>query len=264
LLADNVGRSRTDNEPEHLCLQAATVKYGIADRRCDLPFEWNLLGKASWTGNLAELSISDLPVGADTITATYAGDATHGAANTAAIIINVVAPAPAFTLTGTPGTIDVLRGSSTPIILTLQANAGFSGPVTFACGNLPAGTTCTFSPAILTLTAGSTATTTATINTSGGASLNKLDPLGVNTELAFAGLFALMLPLGRHRRKLFVLSLLVLSLGTLGATTGCGGSSHPGTSTPTGIALVTITATGTSGNAQVVESALAIINVTRK
>ncbi|MFC6647142.1 FG-GAP-like repeat-containing protein [Granulicella cerasi] len=220
------------------------------------------IGTGSWSSNVATLSTSDLPVGANKITATYAGDATHASASAAPLTINITAPAPAFTLTGTPQTVNIAQGSSAPISLSLQANAGFSGSVTFACSNLPVGASCSFSTDTVTLAAAGTASATATIGTTGSASLENLGPLGQRPGIVLAGLLALMLPLGRRRRKFSMLAILLLSLSTLGTIAGCSDSSHSGT--PAGTFLVTITATGTSGTTQVVNSVLTSVNVTRK
>ncbi|ADW71113.1 FG-GAP-like repeat-containing protein [Granulicella tundricola] len=220
------------------------------------------IGTASWNSNVALLSTSSLPLGANKITATFPGDGTHAAASAAPITVTITAPPAAFSLTGAVQSVSVTQGSSASVALTLQANAGFAGPVTFACTNLPAGATCTFDSQTLTLAAGASAATKVTIATTGSASLQTLGPLSIGTGVSLAGLFALLLPTGRSRKKLYSLMMLLVTLAGAASLSGCGGSGNSGT--PTGTALVTITATGVSGTTQVVNSILVAVTVANR
>jgi len=74
----------------------------------------------------------------------------------------LAAASSSFTLTASALTpASVLQGSSATSTVTLTVQNTFTGTVTFSCSNLPAGTTCNFSPATLT----GNGTTTLTIAT---------------------------------------------------------------------------------------------------
>lgn len=70
-----------------------------------------------------------------------------------------------FTISASPSAPGVSAGSSTTVTLTLGSLNGYAGVVTLSCSGLPTQTTCTFSPAQVTI-AGTAATATVTLQTS--------------------------------------------------------------------------------------------------
>ena len=95
-----------------------------------------------------------LPVGTDTLTASYTPDSisstTYSSATQAASV--TVAAVPSFTLSASPTSMSVVQGNSATATITVTDAGGFSGTVAFAASGLPSGVTASFA-------AGSTAGT---------------------------------------------------------------------------------------------------------
>ena len=66
----------------------------------------------------------------------------------------------------TPSSATIAVGSSADFTVNVSSSGGFAGPVTLACGGLPAGLTCAFHPAQVTVTANATASSKLTVNVS--------------------------------------------------------------------------------------------------
>jgi hypothetical protein len=88
------------------------------------------LGKTTLSGGVATLTTTSLPLGADSITAVYAGDTSFGGSTSPAFLVYVVS-ASATGLTVSPGT--GATGSVFTLSATVQSNGGAvtSGAVTF-------------------------------------------------------------------------------------------------------------------------------------
>ena len=96
----------------------------------------------------------------DPITVRYGGDSNFPAASAPAFITM-----PDFLLSPQGG-VQVTAGQSQNIILSISSINGLSGTVgNFACSGLPAETTCSFSPAQVTLSSTGSVTTTLTVTT---------------------------------------------------------------------------------------------------
>jgi hypothetical protein len=163
--------------------------------------------------------------------------------------------APNFTVgTKTPSQT-VASGASATYTLNLAGTNGYTGTITFSCGNLPTGAACTFSPASVTAKDGEAITTTVTVSTTGSSSANMLSPSRPGTRptillasLSGMGLFGLMLGGGRKRNIRIASAMMVLFL--LCMLVGCSGTSSGGKggATPAGSYVVTVNSTG-SGTA---------------
>ena len=96
-----------------------------------------------------------LPVGTDTITATYSGDANYVGSATSGTIPVVSNPLVIVTPSGASITVNSDTGSSSTITLTPASYGGFNGIVGYQCdaGTLPANATCVFSPGQVSVTA---------------------------------------------------------------------------------------------------------------
>jgi len=101
-----------------------------------------------------------LPVGTDTITATYSGDANYVGSATSGTV--TVVSSPNVTLTSNNPTITSSASSNTTITFTSTSYGGWSGLIGFSClaSSLPANARCVFSPGQITVLP-STLTTTA-------------------------------------------------------------------------------------------------------
>lgn len=207
---------------------------------------------------LVYASLWELLPGGTTVTGTTgvsAGDVstvyfTAGLANEAhgllAGITNSVTAGstPTFGFSVGAGTMSVTAGSAATIPLALAPTNGFSGTVTLACSGLPAGATCVFSPATVSVSSTAATTATVTINTT-RATTAALHGSGATLAAVLGLPFVSLLVL--RRRKLGVLRILPVLVLTLAAATfvaGCAdGGSTPATPTPAGTSTVTITAT---------------------
>ncbi|MGC2329378.1 MAG: VCBS repeat-containing protein [Candidatus Sulfotelmatobacter sp.] len=177
--------------------------------------------------------------------------------------------APNYTFgTATPS-VTVTAGSAASYTLDLAGLNGYNGTITFACGELPTGATCTFNPVSVVALGGLPLTTTLSIATTARSSAEMLRPArpgaklypGAGSPMLLAGLSGMGLlglllagsgPKGRRRRAAIVLGAVVLL--TLGTLVGCDNDDRtrtitivtpPPTGTPAGSYTVTVTSTGT-------------------
>jgi hypothetical protein len=74
----------------------------------------------------------------------------------------LLAPSPSFTLSASPTTRTVVRGSGTSYTISVAPTGGFSDPVTLSVSGLPSGATGSFSPAQTTTTSQLSVTTSRT------------------------------------------------------------------------------------------------------
>lgn len=176
--------------------------------------------------------------------------------------LTVTSPA-SYIITTTPASLTIPRGSTRQLTVTVTQVNNYSGSVTLGCSGLPAGITCSFSPAIITIPPPPTngqqtgpiqGTLTITANGS-TASAAPLDVLGKGTQLAAgfffipAGLGGLVLLAGRRRflknlRARSGLALAVL-LCILGALAACGGGGSNANKAAPGTTVIQVTGAGT-------------------
>jgi hypothetical protein len=160
----------------------------------------------------------------------------------AAYTINVP---PDFSIAAAPASMTVAAGGSGTASISMSAQGGFASAVTFSCSSgLPAGASCSFSPA--SVTPPGTASTTVTVTTSATtASLHpKSRPMLPDSALAIA-----LCCLGwKKRRRLQMLVLLAVSVAGLSLLSGCGGGSSGGAPSGPQPVTSTLTVTATSGS----------------
>lgn len=151
-----------------------------------------------------------------------------------------VTPA-SFSIALAQGTLSATAGQSVTTTLTVTPQGGFNSAVTFSCSGLPAGATCSFSPATVTPSGSSTATTQLMVTTSSTSAAlgHELSPVLPGTALACAlcGFLGF-----KKRRRLQMMLLVVASLAGLGMATGCGVSIAAPPVSPTS-SVVTVNAT---------------------
>jgi Bacterial Ig-like domain (group 3)/FG-GAP-like repeat len=218
-----------------------------------------LLATSQVKGGSATFSANGLAVGAHSITATYTGDANFNLNTSAAATVTVSTLAPAFTLSGSPSTLTLKQGANGTVILTLAANAAFSGPVTLSCSGAPTNGTCSFDATTVNLTAGGAATATLIVGTTGTVSAAHIPASPwerTGGMVAMAGLAAFFWSRRRRLHYLSALGMALLAITVFGVS-GCGGSSSK-TTTPTtptapvvstGSYTITVTATATGAAA---------------
>jgi hypothetical protein len=221
-----------------------------------------------------DIAAGTLSSGANTLTASYAGDANYATSSGTATIMVVD-----VTLT-IPAPTPVSPGGTATAIATLNAGSHYSGTMNLLCSlaasptgavNLP---TCSLNPGSAILAAGGNASTTLTINTTAASSSALALPLRQNLWGLSGGgaLLAVVLifwvPSGRRR---LITMLILLSVAAAGCAIGCGGDGGgggggrqtTGSSTPaTTAGNYTFTVTGTdSVNAKITASANVTITV---
>jgi hypothetical protein len=194
-----------------------------------------LLGSAAPDNGVATFTADALPVGVDTVTATFAGDANHNQSS-ASITITVAPVAPSFSLSSTTPTLSLTQGASGSVVVTAVADSTFNGVIQLTCAGAPAEVSCTPSPASLTLIPGQSSVASVLIVTTPPNNTNQATnrrslagPLG---GITLAGFVFLLWP-GRRRlsRYLSIVAFVALALTSLGALSGCGqsGDKYPGT-----------------------------------
>lgn len=211
------------------------------------------LGSATLDSNgNSTFATSALAAGTHQITAKYEGDSIFAGGASAPLAQTVNEN---FTVSANPNALTITHGLSGTSTLTITPAGGAdSVPISFSCAGLPAGSTCTFSPA--TVTPGSKlATTTLTIQTAGSAlSAPPLDgpslPPGLMVLLALAAALGIATTLLHRRGPRWSWASATCLLAVLGFTalmTACGGGSAPvANPAPTGNFTVTVHATAGS------------------
>jgi len=195
--------------------------------------------------------------GVQNLTAYYSGDANYAGSTSNTLQFSIT---PLFTLSANPALVTVSSpGGSGSTTITVAAQNGFKGAVSFTCSGLPAESTCSFSPGSVTGSGSTTLTVTTTAPQTSRIQLPGLPP-GLLWTGAVIVLFAGLPPIlgkGRRgdRRRRFAIATTVAALmllcvscggGSGGASNGGGGGGgNPGT--PTGSFSVTVT--GVSGAA---------------
>ncbi len=207
-------------------------------------------GSASFT-----LAAGTLPSGANTLTATYSGDATYASGSGTATV--TVAPV----VIAVPAPTPVNPGSSATATATLTAGSAYSGTMTLTCSlsasptgaqSLP---TCSLNPTSVTIASGGTGTTTLTVNTTAASTTALLRPSGKNLWGLGGGsaVLAVVLFFGvpsRRRRWISMVALLLLAVaaGTIGCGGGGGGKTISTPATTAGSYIFAVTGTDSTNS----------------
>jgi subtilase family serine protease len=115
--------------------------------------------KVDKTGT-ATLTTRKLPVGTNSLTASYSGDA-NLTTSVSSPIVETVAD---YIVQLLPAAVTINGGKSESVTLNLIPQGGFANPVQLACSNLPADVTCKFSKSTVNLNGTTPATVTLTLN----------------------------------------------------------------------------------------------------
>jgi hypothetical protein len=218
-------------------------------------------------GTATTLTLANLPIGNNAITAKYSGDSDFNAASSsAATTITVAALAPTFALsTPAPASLTLQRGATGEVLLTLTGNATFNGTVEVACSGAPAEASCTVNPGSVKLTGAQSATVSVTVATTPPnntyEAANQLPTWMKNSGgISLAGVLLLF---WRGRRKMrsslwTAVLLLLVGAGAAVSLSGCGGGDKF-SGTPIGSATLTVTATSSS----LTQTATLTVNITK-
>jgi hypothetical protein len=217
-----------------------------------------VLGSSPLSGVVASLSLSSLTVGSHTVTANYSGDSSFVPSVSLGVTQVVTSGGggaqPGYSLDAMPTSVTIHHGQSANFVITVTPTNGYNGTVNFACGGVPTGVSCQFSPASVT-TAGGPVQLTLTVTTSAAVSASQTTRPGHGLPpwaVAMTGLFGFVLVegMGSRRRSAVMAEIAVLGLLAMLSLVGCGGSSVAPTP---GLFLipsdtVQVLATGTGGN----------------
>ena len=176
--------------------------------------------------------------GTYTVSVEYAGDPTLLPSSTSTKL-TVGNPAGDFSLHSASQVATVTAGQSAAFGITVVPSGGFSLATTFSCSGLPAGASCTFSPATVTTANDTPANVAVTVTTTAAAStVPAADPDStgpVSPVFVLMMGFALLVFLASAKGRRERLATAATALGLILFVASCGGSgSAPGpTPTPT-------------------------------
>jgi len=164
-------------------------------------------------------------------------------------------PPPDFQVSVNPSTLTIVAGQSGKATFTVTPQNGFNSQVNFACGGLPAESSCSFSPPFVTPN-GAAVSTTLTISTTAASAAMRV-PSAPSWPPIYALLLsvpALILAIAARRRWALgglqfagLLILLVVATGLTscgGGSTGVTGMGNPGTPAGTSTASVSASTSG--------------------
>lgn len=125
------------------------------------------LGSSALNGGVATLAVTTLPVGTDSISASYGGDSADApSSSTVPAVVTVTAPTFTVSALAAPGT--VLAGEAASSGFTVTPTGPVTVPITFACNGLPDATVaCVFTPTQIAAGASGAQQVALSITTSG-------------------------------------------------------------------------------------------------
>ena len=175
--------------------------------------------------------------------------ANDGESDSAPVTVNVTVTD--FGVALSNSTPAVARGTSTSLPVTINAIGGaFNSAVTLGCANVPAGVTCSFSPATVQPgTNGATSMLTISATTTAA---NRHQPLPWTFGTLMFGAAGVVLVGGKRRRHALLFTLALVAIVLL-VQVGCGGGNISASSNlpaPNPATTVTITVTGNSAGLQ--------------
>jgi len=220
------------------------------------PSLWDLLPGGTPVGNSTAASGGSLTN--VYFTSGLAGEA-HGLFATIANTTTAGAT-PTYNFSASTSTMSAAAGSADTAIVAVDPVNGFTGSVTFSCSGLPAGASCSFFPASVSVAANAVATSQLTINTTAASTMASRgnNPLhGKSTlVLSLASLLPITLLLARRRLTFretvsMFLPLFMLSIAAGLFMVGCSDSSSSAPpATPTGQSQIQVIATGPNSAVQ--------------
>ncbi|HUA97161.1 MAG TPA: Ig-like domain repeat protein [Terracidiphilus sp.] len=216
-----------------------------------------LLATAALASGTARYSTNSLSVGSHSITAVYGG-ATAFAASTSSPVVEQIVD---FSISASPGSRTVYTGESATFNVTVTPNSGFSLPIALSCSELPADTTCSFSPSSVTGVAG-TSTLVVETNAPAPPAAASVSSSGYGVT-ALAGLLLLFIPRRLRRRgKGWPWLLVMLAVVIAGsASTGCSGRTTLTGGTPIGSQKILLIGTATNGSQTLTHQSTVTLNV---
>jgi hypothetical protein len=211
----------------------------------------NLLANAAVNSSgIATLTTKSLPLGSDSITGAYSGNAGFLPSTSAALTLTV-GSASTFTVAGPQSPVTVAAGNSKNITITVTAVDGnYNGAVTMSASGLPADATVSFGPPTVNPKNSSARTTMTIQTTTQDASI----PAKRKSDFPFTPICAaagLCLIGGKYRRIAGSLAMVVAFACLTGGTlmlSGCGGGAASSGPPQTQSKDYVVTVTGSDGS----------------
>jgi alpha-tubulin suppressor-like RCC1 family protein len=222
-------------------------------------------GPVSLSGGVATLQSIVLPVGNNSIQASYTGDANFTASKSAAQTVSV--DTPDFTVNASSSSVTLAAGQSTnpPITITITPE-GYAGTVTVSCGTLPVYITCALNPTSGMVTFANGATAAQTVQVTISVSATTTGAIQMSEPVLWASLvgFGLLLciPAVAADRKNLQRYICVLAMAVIVGTFigGCS-SSKKSNLPPAGPQTVTITVSGPGSTGTISHQAPVTVNI---
>ena len=213
---------------DNVVLQATAVAAGAPVTSGMISFAdgGNEIGRPSLDGTgTATLSISTLALGTHTISASFVATQQLTASSPVSASLTIYANDPDLSIALSAASITATSGaSSAPLGLQVTSKWGLAGTVAFTCSGLPAGATCNFTPSQVTLTDGSSASTSLTIS-------DQRQTARLWPSLPLLAVILLPLPLLRRKNLAATMKPVcaIVAAGLLLSLflAACGGSSNP-------------------------------------
>lgn len=218
-----------------------------------------LLTTKALVSGVASYSTGALGVGSHNISATYAGG-TGFNASTSNTVVEVISPVD-FSISASPSAQTIYTGEAASYRVTITPGVGFDLPVALSCTQLPANTTCTFSPATVS---GGSGSTTLTVQTRAPGKAATASALTTKVGVPMlAGFLLLFIPRRfRRSRNGWTMFLAILPSIALGAAiTGCSAPGPLTGGTPVGTQALTITGVATNGSQTITHETTVMLNV---
>jgi hypothetical protein len=228
------------------------------------PIGTGTLTAGSGLTSTAMFTTSNLPVGTDSITASYAATTDFAAASFPIITETITkVNSTDFTVSATPNPASVGVGYAALLTVTVAVYNGFAEGVNLSCGNLPTEATCSFAPAAIASGGGPS---TLIVETTAPHDCGTIQPyfLGGNgggphlapfALPALAGLAAFLIP-GKRRWLRALMAL--IAVAAIAQMTGCSTCTDLGTKPAT----YTFQVIGTSAGTSEVQSQTVTLSVT--
>jgi hypothetical protein len=122
-----------------------------------------VLGVVTTSAGSATVTPTLSSAGTHIITATYSGDDHYVGQTRATLIQTIDAPGSAYVLSANPTNATLTPGQSAQFVITATPNPTSTDSVTFSCGSLPGGISCSFNPSSLVLNGTNAQSTTLTL-----------------------------------------------------------------------------------------------------
>jgi hypothetical protein len=228
-----------------------TILLSATGGASDNPIVFTLDASSTGTGIISGSTLTVTGAGTLVIDANQAGNSSYSTAAQVqrTVVVNAAAPpTPDFAISTNPASLSSLPGVSVSLAVRVADVGGpFNSAVVLSVSGLPTGATATFAPTSVT-PGGSTVSSQLTIQTAASTASAAVSKSGWPLAVPALSFFGLMFTSGKRRCGWLSLAvLLFVSMCTVLALSGCGGSSSGLSNITPPPATYTLIVTGTSG-----------------